>query len=39
VNVQSASNISQSNRLKKAWRTGQSFDELSDENKEMFVEC
>lgn len=35
VNVQSASNISQSNRLKKAWRTGQSFDELSDENKEI----
>lgn len=35
VNMQSASNINQANRLKSAWREGQSFSELSEENKKL----
>lgn len=33
VNMESASNISQANRLKRAWRENQSFSELSEDNK------
>lgn len=35
VNMQSASYISQSNRLKKAWKANQTFSQLSDENKNI----
>lgn len=35
VNMQSASNISQSNRLKKAWKENQIFSDLSEENKKI----
>ena len=35
VNMQSASYISQSNRLKKAWKANQTFNQLSDENKNI----
>lgn len=35
VNMQSASYISQSNRLKKAWKANQIFNQLSDENKNI----
>ena len=33
ANMESASNISQANRLKRAWRENQSFSELSEDNK------
>ena len=33
--MQSASYISQSNRLKKAWKANQTFNQLSDENKNI----
>lgn len=35
VNMESASNISQANRLKRAWRENQSFSELSEDNKKI----
>ena len=35
VNMQSASNISQSNRLKKVWKENQIFSDLSEENKKI----
>lgn len=35
VNMQSASYISQSNRLKKAWKANQTFNQISDENKNI----
>ena len=35
VNMESASNISQANRLKRAWRENQTFSELSEENKKI----
>ncbi len=35
VNMESASNISQVNRLKRAWRENQSFSELSEDNKKI----
>lgn len=35
VNMQSASNISQSNRLKKVWKENQTFSDLSEENKKI----
>lgn len=35
VNMETASNISQANRLKKAWKENQSFSDLSEENKKI----